>query len=311
MNKTIFNNVSRTFHRAGFKIKKHSPEILIVGGVIGTVVGAVMACKATLKAPAIIDDAKVKIDKIHKAAETGVTEAGEEYSVEDSKKELAGVYVKTGFELAKLYAPSVVVGTLSISSTVASNGILRKRNAALAAAYATIDAGFKEYSGRVIERFGKELDHELRYNIKATEVEEVVTDEEGNEKTVKTTVHTVDPNMNSVYARFFDETCPAWEKNAEDNLYFLRCQQTIANQMLQSRGHLYLNEVYDLLGMQRSEAGQIVGWVYDEKHPVGDNFVDFGIYDLYDEQKRLFVNGHERSILLDFNVDGNILKLMN
>ena len=68
--------------------------------------------------------------------------------------------------------------------------------------------------------------------------------------------------------------------------------------------------MYDLLGIQRTSAGQVVGWIYDESNPIGDNYVDFGIYDLHDEAKRNFVNGYERTILLDFNVDGDILNMI-
>ena len=65
-----------------------------------------------------------------------------------------------------------------------------------------------------------------------------------------------------------------------------------------------------MLGIPRTQAGQIVGWIYDEKHPIGDNKVDFGIYNTYNEANRNFVNGYERTILLDFNVDGNILDMI-
>lgn len=307
----IPNSVTRSFHKFGLQLKKHSPEILVTVGVVGTVVSAVMACKATLKVNEIVDQTKVDIEKIHTATETGITEAGMEYSVEDSKKDLAIVYVQTGVKFIKLYGPSLLLGALSISAILASNNIHRKRNLALAAAYATVDSGFKEYRGRVVDRFGKDLDKELRYNIKAKEVEETVVDDEGKETVVKKTVHVAEPNFGSVYARFFDESCPAWEKNAEDNLYFLMCQQSQANDILQARGHLFLNEVYDMLGMQRSVAGQSVGWVYDPNNQIGDNYVDFGIHDVTKERNRAFVNGYERCILLDFNVDGDILSLLN
>ena len=182
---------------------------------------------------------------------------------------------------------------------------------ALAAAYATVEKGFKEYRGRVIERFGEELDKELKYNIKAKEVEEVVKDEEtGEEKIVKKTVNVADPNMYSAYARFFDDGCTGWTKDPEYNLMFLKDQERYANDLLKSKGHLFLNEVYDMLGIPRSKAGQVVGWFYDEKHPVGDNFIDFGLTDIHNAKVREFVNGYERTILLDFNVDGDILNMI-
>jgi hypothetical protein len=177
----------------------------------------------------------------------------------------------------------------------------------LAAAYATVDKSFKEYRSRVVERFGKELDRELRYNIKAKEVDEIVQNEDGTETVVKKTVNVADPNLYSDYARFFDEACPGWTKDPEFNLMFLKDQQRFANDKLKAQGYLFLNEVYDMLGIPRTKAGQVVGWIYDEKNPIGDNFVDFGIFNENITKARDFVNGYERVILLDFNVDGNIM----
>ena len=312
MKKTeLMNNLSRTFNKVGFNLKKHSPEILVVAGVVGTVTSAVMACKATTKLNGILEDAKTDIDKIHEVSADEEFMAEHDYTEEDSKKDLAIVYTQTAIKLVKLYAPSVILGGLSIGAMLTSNNILRKRNVALAAAYTAVDKSFKEYRGRVIDRFGKELDRELRYNIKAKEVEETVVDENGKEKKVKKTVNVVDPTVYSDYAKFFDDGCTGWTKDPEFNLMYLKRQQEYANDLLQAKGHLYLNEVYDMLGIPRTKAGQVVGWIYDEKNPVGDNFVDFGIYDsALKEVNRDFVNGYERTILLDFNVDGNILDLM-
>ena len=307
----IVNSATKTFHRVGFQIKKHTPEILLVTGITGVVTSAVMACKATTKVDAIIEESKKSIDMIHEGMEAGNI-CDVEYTEEDGKKDLAIVYIQTGVKFAKLYGPSVLLGLTSIGCILASNNIIHKRNVAVSAAYTAIDRSFKGYRSRVIERFGENMDHELRYNIKTQEVKETVVDEEtGKKKTVKSTVSVVDPNTYSDYARFFDEYCAGWTKDAEYNLMFLRQQQNYANELLKTRGHLFLNEVYDMLGIDRTKAGNIVGWVYDEKHPVGDNFVDFGIYVLDNEKARDFVNGRERSILLDFNVDGDILSLMN
>lgn len=302
----LMTSISRGIHNVGFKLRKHSPEILAVAGVVGVVTSAVMACRATTKVGTILDKAKEDITTIHDVAATH----SDVYSKKDSQRDLIITYTNTGKELVKLYGPSVILGALSITSLLASNHILRKRNIALAAAYTAVDTGFKEYRSNVVERFGEDLDRELRYNIKAKEVEEVVVDENGKEKTVTRTVNVADPNKYSEYARIFDCGCTAWEKDAEYNLLFLRTQQNYANDLLRTKGHLFLNEVYDMLGIPRSKAGQIVGWVYDESNPDVDNFVDFGIYDPNNERASAFVNGYERSIVLDFNVDGNIWELM-
>ena len=303
------NNMSRSFHRFGLQIKKHSPEILVVAGVAGTVVSAVMACKATLKVNDILAETKENVTKIHDlVADESVTE--EQYSKQDSISDLTKVYAKAGVELVKLYGPALAIGALSIGSILTSHNVMRKRNVALAAAYSAVDKGFKEYRNRVVDRFGRDLDRELRYNLKAKEIEETVVDEAGNEKTVKTTVIEGDPTVHSDYARFFDDGCKGWCKDSSVNLMTVKTNERYANELLQSRGYLFLNDVYDMFGIPRTKAGQIVGWVYDLKNPVGDNFVDFGIYDIHDERKRAFVNGYESVILLDFNVDGNILDLI-
>ena len=310
MNKVeLVNKISRTFNRAAFKMKKHSPEILVVAGVVGVVGSTVMACKATTKLDSILSEAKDNIDKIHEAAEHPEF-LPEPYTEEDSKKDLAIIYTRTAVNVVKLYAPAVIIGGLSITAILAGHNITRKRNIALAAAYTAVDKSFKEYRSRVVERFGEALDKELRYNIKSKEVEEVTVNEDGSESAVKNAIDVVDPNNISSYARFFDDGCTGWTKDPEYNLMFLRDQQRYANDLLQSKGHLFLNEVYDMLGIPRTKAGQAVGWFYDEKNPVGDNFVDFGIYDTNRPRVRDFVNGYERVILLDFNVDGPILEYL-
>lgn len=306
----IVSNVTRTFHKVGFKFKKHSPEILVGVGVVGIVAGAVLACKATLKVEEVLDDSKEKIDKIKAANETGETEAGLVYTEDDYKKDITIVYTQTGVELFKLYAPAVGLGVLGITAIIGGHRILHKRNVALAAAYTAVDKSFKEYRGRVIERFGEELDKELKYNIKSKEIEEVVVNEDGTEQAVKKTVNVVDENdisSYSEYAKFFDDGCTGWSKDPEYNLKFLRMQERYATNKLRSKGYLFLNEVYEMLGIPVTAAGQVVGWIYNEKEPIGDNFVDFGIYNVHRESNRNFVNGYERTILLDFNVDGNII----
>ena len=297
----IFNNTKNG-------VQKHSPEILAGVGVVGTVVSGVMACKATLKLNDVLEESKETRDKIKEVAENPRYE--KEYSPEDAKKDLTVNYAQTAMKIAKLYAPAVILGSASLGCLLASNDILRKRNAALSAAYMTVDKSFKEYRNRVAERFGDEIEKEIRYGIKAMEVETTVVNEDGSETTITEQVKTMDPNLYSDYARFFDEASPCWQNDPEYNLMFLKSQQQYANDLLKAKGRLFLNEVYDMLGIDRTKAGQVVGWVYNPENPTGDNFVDFGIYDMSKERVRAFVNGYETNILLDFNVDGNIWDLM-
>ena len=318
MNKTdLMNKVTRKLHKGGFWIKKHSPQILTVAGSVGVVAGMVMVGKATTKINPILEETKENIERVHVGAEKGEVKAvvnGEvvmvPYSEKDAQKDLTIYYAQGALKLVKLYAPAVIVGGAGLVCLWSANNILNKRNAALTAAYATAHQSLKDYRGRVVDRFGKDLDRELMYNIKAKEIEETVINEDGTEQVVKKTVDVAHPDYNSIYARFFDEGCKGWTKSAEDNLRFLKMVQAWANKKLQADGFLYLNDVYEALGIPKTKAGHVVGWIFDEAHPVGDNFVDFGIYDLYNEKARDFVNGYERVILLDFNVDGNVWEMM-
>ena len=290
------------------QVQKHSPEILMGVGVVGVVTSTIMACKATMKLNDILEESKEKRDIIKEVENN--PDYKDQYSPEDAKKDLTINYVQTGMKIVKLYTPAVVLGGASLGCLLASNDILRKRNAALSAAYMTVDKSFKEYRNRVTERFGEEVEKEIRYGIKAEQIETTVVDEDGNETTVTETIKTMDPNLYSDYARFFDAASPYWQNDPEYNLMFLKAQQQYANDLLRAKGRLFLNDVYDMLGIEKTKAGQVVGWVYDRENPNGDNFVDFGIYDMSKERVRAFVNGYETNILLDFNVDGNIWDLM-
>lgn len=303
-NKTeIMKSVNGVASKTVMKLKKHSPEILVVAGIAGTVVSAVLACKATTKVAEILDETKGTLDTIHEGMETGAIN-GQEYTTEDGKKDTVVVYAQTGMKLAKLYAPAIILGTLSITSILASNNILRKRNVALGAAYAAIDKGFKEYRGRVIERFGEQVDTELKYGIKAKKFEEIEVDPEtGKEKKVKKTVMVADPNLQSDYAVYFDSKSRNYETNPDYNRMFLKAQQAFANDKLQTRGHLFLNEVLDDLDLPRTPAGQIVGWTKDGP----DGYVNFRIVEVERETED---GRHEPALLLDFNVEGNIWEKM-
>lgn len=303
-NKTeIMKSVNGVASKTIMKLKKHSPEILVVAGIAGTVVSAVLACKATTKVAEILDETKGTLDTIHEGMKTGAIN-GQEYTTEDGKKDTVVVYAQTGMKLAKLYGPAIILGTLSITSILASNNILRKRNVALGAAYAAIDKSFKEYRGRVIERFGEQVDTELKYGIKAKKFEEIEVDPEtGKEKKVKKTVMVADPNLQSDYAVYFDSKSRNYETNPDYNRMFLKAQQAFANDKLQTRGHLFLNEVLDDLDLPRTPAGQIVGWTKDGP----DGYVNFRIVEVARETED---GRHEPALLLDFNVEGNIWEKM-
>lgn len=312
MSKSQFaTNLSRGFHKAGFKLKKHSPEILVVAGVVGTITSAVLACRATVKVLPVIDKAKKDVATLQETIDNPET-LPENVTVEDCKTDVRTVCVKAGVDIAKTYAPSVILGALSVTSILVGHNILHKRNLAVMAAYTAVDSSFKQYRGRVVERFGKELDRELKYNIKAKEVEETVVNEDGTETVEKKVVYEADESLfpkYSEYAVIYDDGCKGWTKDPESNKFFLIQVQNWANEKLRAQGWLYLNDVYDALGFPPTKAGSAVGWVWNSEY--SDNAIDFGLWDISNPQKREFVNGRgERNVVIDFNVDGVVHDLM-
>lgn len=277
-------------------VKKHSPEILTTVGIVGVVASAVMASKATLKLEPVVEKIKNGKDEAKSFLDD---EMFPEYDKDRHNKEVARVYVRGAVDLSKLYGPSITLGLSSIACIIGAHGIMRKRNVALAAAYKAVETSFSEYRKRVIAELGEEKEEDVYIGRQQVEV----VDENGKKKKVTK----VDPNGISAYARFFDEYSDNWSKTPEYNLLFLKAQQNYANDLLHARGHVFLNEVYDMIGIPRSQAGQVVGWVISKD---GDNFIDFGVYDFDNTGSHAFVNGHERSILLDFNVDGVIYDLI-
>lgn len=301
LTKTVTNKLGNALGYTGLTLKRHTPEILAAVGVVGTVASVVLACKATTKVEEILDQTKEEVEQVHRVKDDEELSEQYNYTDEDVKKDLLMIYTKTGVKLVKLYAPAVILGTLSIGSMLMSNNILRKRNMALAAACATVDKGFKEYRSRVVERFGEEVDKELKYNIKAQKVEETVVDEKtGKEKKVKKEIKTVDGNHHSPYARFYDIGCRQWEDNAQLNYAFLRGTEEYFDLVYQTRGYLFLNEVYEYLKIPVTKASRAVGW--DKRNPESDEHVRFGIFDVSRPEARDFVNGYEPVLLMDFNV---------
>lgn len=300
MKSNLLTSIKRTTKIAGLKIKKYSPQIMVVTGCVGAVGAAVLACKETLRLEETLDECKNELG--------AVKELDGKVSEKEYKKELTAQTVKNAVIIGKLYAPSVALGVTSVGLILGANGIMQKRNASLAAAYATIDSMYKRYRKNVVDTFGAEVDQDMRFGVKREKIQTEVTDEKGKTKKVDKVIDVVDdPNLYGDYARFFDSSCMEWSDNPEYNMMFLKSVQSHCNNLLIANGYLFLNDVYKALGMQPSVAGQSVGWIYDEDNPVGDNYVDFGLFDKTNAATRRFVNNMENVVLLDFNVDGDIL----
>lgn len=300
---TLTTFMKKSVLKATHKTTKHAPEIAIVVGVTGVIVSSVIACKRTMELSEVLEKGKEEVKDIREKYEN--TEGYEK----EERKEITIAYAKTGLSVARLYALPVALGAVSISCIVASHGMMKKRNAGLAAYAASLDNDFKKYRERVIEKYGEEAERELRYGMKTETVKEKTVDEDGNEVEVEKEVKTIHPEDLGDFTRFYQEGCIGWTKDPEHNKLYLRKLESIANDKLQTEGHVWLNDILEMLGYPKTKLGHVVGWLYDPENPNLHNCIDFGIHK-DDLATMRFVNGYENVILLDFNVDGNVYDMM-
>lgn len=292
--KFVPNSVTRTLGRQLLIAQKHSPHILFGAGVAGVIASTVLACRATLKLSDTLDTIQEDVGraKYVAASKAELVHHDKADVVAMQGRSMASAYAHGSLSIVKLYGPAVLIGAASVGALTGSHVALTRRNMALTAGYSALMKAYDDYRERVRDEVGKDREIELYHGARLAEV----TQEDGTSKVDIV----VDPKLlGSPYAKFFDDYNRHWKKNSETNHYFLQAQQNYANHLLQTRGHVFLNEVYRDLGFEHTQAGAVVGWIRGE----GDNYIDFG---LFDARNSNFINGWERSILLDFNVDGII-----
>lgn len=295
--------VKQLFNTCKVKLDKNAPAILVVTGVIGMIGATVLACRATIKAKDIKEDTRAQLEVIDACEKEGrtINDDNEEvsYSPEEAKADRKVVKVKAWLRYGKIFAPAVLLGTVSIGAILFGHNILNRRYISLGSAYTALDKAYAEYRNRVADKYGEEAEKDIRYGYgtedKKTEDPELAETPLSPERKLDC----------SPYARFFDSSCHDWTKDAEQNLYFLRLQQARWNRVLEEEGRVMLNDVYKSLGFDLTREGQRMGWLRDKDHP--NTYIDFGIYDIDKPRNRAFVDGYENVILLDFNITGNVI----
>lgn len=294
----IPNGVTAKFSRPMLRLRKASPQIMFAAGVVGVVGAGVLACRATLK----LDETLEKDVTRQLTIQQLTSDGAEGYEAEKYDRHMAHAKARLLVDVAKLYAPAIGVAVVSIALLTGSHVTLNRRNAAGAAAYATLDQAYKRYRDGVVEKYGKEEDERLRHGV--VTVEETVAKEDGKTKIIK---RERSAGL-SEYAQCFEESNTNWHPGGNANWFFLNAQERYWNDRLQTHGYVFLNEVLDSLGLQKTKAGQVVGWVAGEHN--GDGYISFGIFENErSERVRDFMTGVEDSIWLDFNVDGMVLDL--
>lgn len=306
--KLIPASASRTYGRGVLKAKANSPHIFFGAGMIGLAVSTYLACRATLKLEDELDIVRAEIEEANAKANKEVVEHfahSETLTPEildradmERAKEVSIVTFKGALAVGKLYAFPAILGGISIACIAGSHVQLTRRNAASAAAFTAISKAFDEYRSRVRAEVGEEKELDIYRSVEIHEIK----DENGKKQLVRA----VNPNGLSIYAKSFDDTNPLWKKNAEMNRTFLTMQEQYFNHLLRREGFVFLNNVYDKLGFEQTQLGQMVGWVLNSDEG-GDGYIDFGMFEARNTE---FMNNLDPTIWLDFNVDGKIVHLL-
>lgn len=287
-------------NRGMLYLNKHSPEILLGTGIFGMLTSTYLGCRATLKFVGLKKDFKESLDILNEQRHM----TKEEY-IETQRL----LYAKYFVELLRIYGPTIALSLVSAGMLLGGHRILHNRYTAIGTAYALMDEAYKKYRDRVKKELGEDADSYFRFKkpldkklalkkeLKLDEIDNVLPGELVDDEEAGISV----PSM---YHKFFNKDSIQWREDSVHNETFLRAQQTFLNQLLHTRGHVFLNEVYDALGVPRTDYGAIVGWV----DGYGDSYIDFDMYNPYNID---FSNGYpQEDILLDFNVDGVIYRLI-
>ncbi len=275
------------------KTQQNSPHILFGAGIVLMGATVVSACAATLKVEKVLDAHKEHMDWAENHADNENI---------DVRKEKAVAYAVTARKLTRLYGPSVVMGVGSVVCLTQSHRIMNRRNAALTAAYAGLDKAFKKYRERVADELGEDREREIYADVETTKVKGA----DGKKVEVKK----ASGKGGSPYARLFDEHNRNWDSNGDYRVGFLRLKQNWVNDQLNAKGIVFLNEVYDELGLERTEAGQHVGWVSKKYNESVDGYIDFGVFTERSSDEYYNFAVHGDGIWLDFNVDGVVSDLL-
>lgn len=221
--------------------KRHATLLLTIASTVGVVATSVEVAHATIKATEKVDEMRAERDEWKETS--GIDQP------EITKEEI----VKACW---KFYIPSAVIGAGTISCMIAANAIGAKGQKSLAAAYAMVDQGYKQYRKKVAERFGKDVDRSIENEVIVEQANDL--DEDASEKVT----------CYDVYSdRYFEIT----------KLRFERAINSI-NRDLAICGYASLNDFYRKLGVSETEEGDAIGWdIEDISEWLGICWLDFAL----------------------------------
>lgn len=291
-----FAKLTKTASKVSAAAVRKAPELLTAASAASSIGGVVCGCIATTKVKGVIEEFNCRMNALYDS----------NLSATDMKKAMVKIYMNAFAKIGALYAPAVFMETVSIVCLINVNRIHKKRMAAMSAAYAALDAAFKSYRDRVIEKFGEKVDEELRLGLKSEIVEETSTDESGNQIT-KVDEQTYVDGSNPFVRLFNEQTTRYWVGEVSSNLTFIRGVERMLNHDLRINKRVFLNEALGALGFPTTQMGQVVGWRLDEANPSGDNYISFGLFNVDGTSTRNASDFKTNNIVIEFNCDGEIL----
>lgn len=291
------SKISRLLGTLKVRATHHGPTALTVAGIGMLVASGVLAASRTEKIKPVVEEAE---KQLHRTAMEAKDDPG--FTPAEQTAERMQTYVEATKGFLVVYGPAIALGVGGAAAVLYSHGVMKRRNAALVAAYGILERGYAKYRDRVKEVVGEEIEDHI---YRGHRVE--VTDEDGRVWIDKGQIPTRDGHNPpeggvSEYAVWFGPANRNWNFRPEMNLFFLRGQEKYANHRLQTQGYMMLNDIYDAIGMPRTSAGAVVGWVYNE----GDGYIDFGIPEQGSTEEADYYHffDEDTKFLLDFNVDG-------
>lgn len=300
MNVKLPESITRTAGKVGLELTRKRPEILLATGLVLGVVSTVAACYATTKLEDTLKEEKEGLEKLHEVIEDPERMKKLKYTERDAANDRIIFYSRMLVKAIKLYSPALISGGLGIVCILSGHKIIRERNAALAATAAGLNKALSDYRSRVSDAVGADVEKDIWCGIKKTVVEKNhIINPDGTEEILTEEVTQNDKTNKSPFSVIFDCRAKEWKSDPDDNFFLLRMKEKVLTDNLRINGYVFLNDVYDALGMPKTQYGNIYGWVYDDSRTV--NEVSFGTYSMQlDEEGCSFVQ-------LDFNLDGDIL----
>lgn len=291
--------LSAGLHKLAFGLRKVGPEIGTVAGMAGIAASAIYLYKALNESKDILANVKEEVKKLE---DEGADE-----------KDIKAVKIAGGVAVAKKVAIPAGLAVASSATVLGIHHEMRKENRRLSEVITQTSLAYNALKNELREQLGDEQADELIYGVRKPDKKEIKEIEENSPRKDEITdeerksyrISDGEEITPSPYAVFFDETCNNYTDDPEYNKNTLILLQAQLNERLKRIGYVYLNEVYEKLGVEKTEAGHVMGWRYSPHDPnhEGDNQIDFNMWDIRSRANRRFINGYEPVVLLDFNID--------